>query len=96
MRPISGLSSCAARLRMHDALAALLVASPGSGATWAPDPSPRAFGRAFGSVQVVDGTRNAAPLTHQAHPAVDLPQERAEVAAGGAPAGSRCFRGLRG
>jgi hypothetical protein len=34
MRPISGFSDCAARLRMHDALAPLLVASPGFWATW--------------------------------------------------------------
>src|SRR5260370_31438463 len=46
MRPISGFSSCAARLRIHDARAALLVASPGSGPPGSPNLSPRVFGRA--------------------------------------------------
>src|SRR5437762_12931796 len=46
MRPISGLSSCAARSRMIDALAALLVASPGSGPPGSPNLSPRFSGRA--------------------------------------------------
>src|ERR1700686_3613307 len=41
MRPISGLSSCAARSRMDDALAALLVASPGSGPPGSPNLSSR-------------------------------------------------------
>src|ERR1700680_5347158 len=41
MRPISGFSSCAARSRMHDALAALLVASPGSGPPGSPNLSSR-------------------------------------------------------
>src|SRR5438094_2278360 len=41
MRPISGLSSCAARSRMMDARAALLVASPGSGPPGSPNLSPR-------------------------------------------------------
>ena len=41
MRPISGFSDCAARLRMDDALAALLVASPGSGPPGSPNLSPR-------------------------------------------------------
>src|SRR5438093_11289554 len=59
MRPISGLSSCAARSRMHDALAALLVASPGSGPPGSPNLTPRVFGRASASepacVDVVGG-----------------------------------------
>src|ERR1700694_454319 len=46
MRPISGFSSCAARSRMHDALAPLLVASPGSGPPGSPNLSPKVFGRA--------------------------------------------------
>src|SRR6202521_3264887 len=41
MRPISGFSDCAARSRMHDALAALLVASPGSGPPGSPNLSSR-------------------------------------------------------
>src|SRR6202521_6454579 len=40
-RPISGFSDCAARSRMHDALAALLVASPGSGPPGSPNLSSR-------------------------------------------------------
>ena len=46
MRPISGFSDCAARLRMHDALAPLLVTSPGSGPPGSPNLSPKVFGRA--------------------------------------------------
>jgi predicted short-subunit dehydrogenase-like oxidoreductase (DUF2520 family) len=46
MRPISGFSDCAARLRMHDALAPLLVASRGSGPPGSPNLSPKVFGRA--------------------------------------------------
>jgi predicted short-subunit dehydrogenase-like oxidoreductase (DUF2520 family) len=46
MRPISGFSDCAARSRMHDALAPLLVASPGSGPPGSPNLSPKVFGRA--------------------------------------------------
>src|SRR6202521_1942449 len=46
MRPISGFSSCAARSRMHDALAALLGASLGSGPPGPPNISPKVFGRA--------------------------------------------------
>src|SRR5712664_4398117 len=41
MRPISGFSFCAARSRIHDALAALLVASPGSEPPGSPNLSPR-------------------------------------------------------
>src|ERR1700694_4725509 len=41
MRPISGFSDCAARLRMDYALAALLVASPGSGPPGSPNLSSR-------------------------------------------------------
>src|ERR1700674_1712915 len=41
MRPISGFSDCAARSRMNDALAALLVASPGSGPPGSPNLSSR-------------------------------------------------------
>src|ERR1700686_5094302 len=41
MRPISGFSSCAARSRMHDALAPLLGASPGSGPPGSPNLSSR-------------------------------------------------------
>src|ERR1700680_2967501 len=41
MRPISGFSDCAARSRMDDALAALLVASPGSGPPGSPNLSSR-------------------------------------------------------
>jgi len=41
MRPIAGFSDCAARSRMHDALAALLVASPGSGPPGSPNLSSR-------------------------------------------------------
>src|SRR5580704_18396528 len=41
MRPISGFSSCAARSRMHDALAPLLGASPGSEPPGSPNLSPR-------------------------------------------------------
>src|ERR1700693_5578427 len=46
MRPISGFSDCAARSRMHDALAPLLVASPGSGPPGSPNLLPKVFGRA--------------------------------------------------
>src|SRR5438477_5926241 len=48
LRPISGFGSCAARSRMHDALAPLLVAAPGSGPPGSPNLSPRFFGRASG------------------------------------------------
>src|ERR1700675_2642450 len=41
MRPISGFSDCAARSRMDDALAPLLVASPGSGPPGSPNLSSR-------------------------------------------------------
>jgi hypothetical protein len=41
MRPISGLSACAARSRIDDALAALLVASPRSGPPGSPNLSSR-------------------------------------------------------
>src|SRR5436305_9720773 len=40
MRPICGFSSCAARSRMSDALAALLVASATSGPPGSPNLSP--------------------------------------------------------
>src|SRR5437870_3974766 len=53
MRPISGLSSCAAHSQIHDALAPLLVASPGSGPPGSPNLSPRVFGRASGATQPV-------------------------------------------
>src|SRR5258706_1855113 len=46
MGPISGFGDCAARLRMHDALAPLLVASPGSGPPGSPNLLPKVFGRA--------------------------------------------------
>src|SRR5260370_531077 len=46
MRPISGFSDCAARSRMDDALAALLVTSPGSGPPGSPNISPQVFVRA--------------------------------------------------
>src|SRR5437660_7491064 len=45
MRPISGFSSCAARSRMSHALAALLVASPGSRPPGSPNLSPRVLDR---------------------------------------------------
>ncbi len=41
MQPIFGFSSCAARSRMHDALAALLVASPESESPGSPNLSAR-------------------------------------------------------
>src|ERR1700682_2593909 len=44
MRPISGFSSCAARLRICDALAPLLVASPESEPPGSANLSPRGFG----------------------------------------------------
>ena len=50
MRPISGFTDCAARLRMDDALAALLVATSGvpaakprEGAPGSPNLSPATF-----------------------------------------------------
>src|SRR5260370_34079936 len=46
MRPIFGLSSCAARSRISDALAARLVASPESGPPGSPNLSPRISVRA--------------------------------------------------
>src|SRR6202049_188984 len=49
MRPISGFSSCAARSRMHNALAALLVASPGSGPPGSPNLSSRFSAPPLGS-----------------------------------------------
>src|SRR4029077_10685537 len=41
MRPISGFSDCALASHMHDALAPLLVASPGSGPPGSPNLSSR-------------------------------------------------------
>src|SRR6202140_3119064 len=41
MRPISGVSDCAAPSRMGDAVAPLLIASPGSGPPGSPNLSPR-------------------------------------------------------
>src|SRR5258706_11010117 len=41
MRPISGFNDCAARSRMRDAFAPLLVASPGSGPPGSPNLSSR-------------------------------------------------------
>src|SRR5216683_4851365 len=49
MQPIFGLSFCAARSRISDALAALLGASPESGPPGSPNLSPRVFCRASGS-----------------------------------------------
>src|SRR5207253_9397325 len=73
MRPISGLSSCAARSRMLDALAALLVASPGSGPPGSPNLSPRFSGRASRMVLAAPHHKAAAEA-HDAFFDVDHPR----------------------
>ena len=50
MRPISGFTDCAARSRIDDALAALLVASPGSGPPGSPNLSSARLSRASPSI----------------------------------------------